>query len=71
MYSPKFPFKRDKDLIPSQLKIKKHSDEGIHNAIIESYPLETQDNLWLLLRKVYRKDSSNNFFVYPWSHFVK
>lgn len=60
VYSPKFPLREIKDLIPSQLKIKKHSDEGIHNAIIESYPLETQDNLWLLLRKVYRKDSSNN-----------
>ena len=60
VYRPKFPLRNMEELIPIPAKIKKHSNEGISNAIIENYPLETKDNLWLLLRKVFRKNCSNN-----------
>ena len=60
VYHPKFPLRKIEELIPSNIKIKKHTDDGISNAIIENYPLETKDKLWLLLRKVFRKNSTNN-----------
>ncbi|MDX1959686.1 MAG: alpha/beta fold hydrolase [Leptospiraceae bacterium] len=60
VYTPKIGIRKFDELIPQVTSIQKHSDAGILNAKIESYPLETKDKLLLNLRKISRNDSSKN-----------
>ncbi len=60
VYTPKVSIRKVEELIPQTTTILRHTDVGIHNATIQSYPIETPDKLWLNLRKVSRKESTKN-----------